>query len=69
MQRKQKNMENLIGEKIKSRRNELGLSQREVSRRADCTYQTVLNAEKGKKITMATLFSICSVLGLEVELN
>lgn len=57
-----------IGERIKERRLELRLTQCEVASKAKITYQTVLNAEKGGKITVSTLQSICNALEINIEL-
>lgn len=58
-----------IGERIKERRKELGLSQQQVAERAEMTYQSVLNAESGKSCTLETLKKICKALDLTIELN
>lgn len=58
-----------IGEVIAEKRKELGLSQKEVAERAGLTYQSILNAEKGKSCTVKTIKKICSTLGLSIEIK
>lgn len=60
-------MEN-FGVIVKEKRKELNLSQQEVASRCDLTYQTVINVEMGRQVTMTTLKKICEVLGLSIEL-
>ena len=55
-----------IGELIKSRRLELGLSQSMVGNSAGLTYQTVINIEKGCKPSLQSVTSILDVLGLKL---
>ena len=58
-----------VGERIKEKRKELNLTQQEVADKAGMTYQSVLNAERGKGCTLETLRKICGVLDLRIELN
>ena len=58
-----------IGEVIAEKRKEPGLSQKEVAERAGLTYQSILNAEKGKSCTVNTIRKICSTLGLSIEIK
>ena len=58
-----------IGERIKERRKELGMSQQQVAEKAEMTYQSVLNAKSGKSCTLETLKKICKALDLTIELN
>ena len=58
-----------VGERIKERRREWGLTQQQVAEKAKITYQSVLNAESGKSCTLETLRKICGVLDLKIELN
>lgn len=58
-----------IGEQLKKKRLELGLSQIQVAEQCGLTYTSVLNAEKNKQISLNTLTRICNVLGLNVVLK
>lgn len=58
-----------IGERIREKRKELGLTQQEVANKVGLTYQSILNAENGKSCTLETLKKICNALGLTIELK
>ena len=58
-----------IGERIKERRKEVGLTQSEVARKCNLSYQSVLNAEQDKSCTLETLTKICNALDLKIEIN
>ena len=58
-----------IGELIKKRRLELGLSQSMVGNNAGVTYQTVINIEKGCKPSLQSVLGILDVLGLKIEIS
>lgn len=58
-----------IGELIKKRRLELGLSQSMVGYSAGITYQTVINIEKGCKPSLQSVLGILDVLGLKIEIS
>ena len=58
-----------IGERIKEKRKELGLTQQQVADKVGITDQSVLNAESGKSCTLETLKKICSALELTIELK
>lgn len=58
-----------IGELIKKRRLELGLSQSMVGNSAGVTYQTVINVEKGCKPTLSSILSILDALGLKIGIS
>lgn len=60
----------MIGEKIKKRRLELKMSQKELADKVGCTWQTISNLERPSGImpTVATLAKICEVLGLKIDL-
>lgn len=58
-----------VGERIKERRKELGLTQQDVAEKISMSYQSVLNAENNKSCTLETLKKICEVLDLKIELN
>ncbi len=58
-----------IGERIKEKRLELGISQRAVAEKCGLSYQSVLNAEQGRSCTFETIKKICDALGLEIELK
>lgn len=54
-----------IGEIIRKKRLEKGLSMEKLAWKAGLTYKTVVNIEKGKPFTMKTLIPICDILDLE----
>lgn len=55
-----------IGEFIKKKRLELGLSQSMVGDKAGVTYQTVINIEKGCKPSLQSILNTLDVLGLKL---
>lgn len=58
-----------IGEIIKKRRKELGLSQSQVAEASKLTYQSVLSVEKDKTCTLNSLRRICKAVGLKITIT
>jgi XRE family transcriptional regulator of biofilm formation len=60
----------MIGEKIRKRRLELKMSQKELADKVGISWQSVSNLERpcGIMPTVATLSKICEVLGLKIDL-
>lgn len=58
-----------IGERVKRRRMELGLTQKQVAKEAGITYPTLLAVEKGRHVMPGKLLAILQVLGLTIKLN
>ena len=60
----------MIGEKIKKRRLELKMSQKELADKVGISWQSVSNLERpcGIMPTVNTLTKICEVLGLKIDL-
>lgn len=58
-----------IGQIIRKKRLEKGLSMEKLAWNAGLTYKTVVNIEKGMSVTMNTLIPICDVLGLEIVIK
>lgn len=58
----------MIGEKIKKRRLELEMSQKDLAEKVETSWQTISNCERGLMPTVATLTKICEVLGLKIDL-
>ena len=50
-------------------REHLGLSQREVAKRARITQQQLSKLENGINCTMATFLKVCHALGIKVEIE
>lgn len=57
-----------IGEKLKEKRERMGLSQREVAEKTKLTNISVCNVEKGLSCNLQTILRICEVLELRIEL-
>lgn len=58
-----------IGEIIKSKRKSMGYSLEDVGARAGLSFKTVLAIEHGKAISMLSLWAICKVLNLKVNIS
>ena len=58
----------MIGEKIRKRRQEMNLSQKEVAQQVGCSWQSISNVERGKECTTDLLSKIANILGLEIDL-
>lgn len=57
-----------IGSRIKKARKGLGFSQSELASRINLKRTSITNIEKGgQKVTIATLYNICSSLQLDLE--
>lgn len=63
MQNHIKNMNAIIGQKIKARRQEMHLTQKDLAKSLNCTFQQIQKYESGQnKISISKLFDICDVL-------
>lgn len=59
-----------IGNKVKKRRNELGLTQPALARMADVSLNTLFLIESGRlNASLKTLDKILDVLGLEINID
>lgn len=58
----------MIGEKIRKRRQEMGLSQKELAIKVGCTWQSISNVERGKECTTELLSKLADSLGLTLDL-
>ena len=58
----------MIAEKIRRRRTELKMSQKDLADKVGVTWQSISNCERGSMPTVATLTKICEVLGLKIDL-
>ena len=58
----------MIGEKIKKRRLELKMSQKELADKVGRTWQSVCRLETGKGYTSTLLEKITTIMGLKVDL-
>lgn len=58
-----------IAKLINERRKELGLKKADVAKRANVTYQTLWNIERGKSITFQTLNNILDTLDLTIKIE
>jgi DNA-binding XRE family transcriptional regulator len=58
-----------LGKVVKERRIEMGMTQSDVARRANITYQTVLNMEKGKFTILHTMESVLGALNLQLVIT
>lgn len=58
-----------IGEIIRNKRLSMGYSLEDVSSRAGLSFKTVFSIEHGKAISMLSLWAICRVLNLKVNIN
>lgn len=57
---------NLIASLLKKRREELGLTQREVAKRGGIQQRQVSSFERGKDITLSTLLKLGTALDVEI---
>lgn len=57
-----------IGEWIRKKRLDLGLSQSMLAEKSDVTYQTIINVEKGNKASMRTILKILDSLDAKIEI-
>ena len=63
-----KNLKEIIGNKIKQFRETKGLTQRQLGEMVNKSYSTICSLEKGKRnVTLKTLEDIASVLKIEVS--
>lgn len=58
-------LQEYIGEVIRQRKEELGLSRYEIQRRTGITYVQLMNIEKGQSTTTRLLSKLFDELGLE----
>lgn len=58
-------LQEYIGEVIRQRKKELGLSRYEIQRRTGITYVQLMNIEKGQSTTTRLLSKLFDELGLE----
>lgn len=59
-----------VGNKVKKRRNELGLTQPDLARMAEVSLNTLYLLESGRfNVSLKTLEKILDVLGLEINLE
>ena len=56
-----------VGERIRERRTELGLSMRKLAEMAGCSHKTIGNMEKGQGITDKTLSKIAAAMEVSTE--
>lgn len=59
-------LQEYIGEVIRQRKEELGLSRYEIQRRTGITYVQLMNIEKGQSTTTRLLSKLFDELGLEI---
>lgn len=57
-----------IGEWIRKKRLDLGLSQSMLAEKSDVTYQTIINVEKGNKASMRTILKILDSLDAKIQI-
>lgn len=57
----------MIGQKIKARREQLGMSQRELADKTGMKQPNISAIEHGRMPTILTLEKICRVLGLKMS--
>lgn len=62
-------LQKYIGNIIRQRKEELGLSRYELERRTGITYNQLLNIERGKSTSTRLLSKIFEVLDLELSIN
>ena len=58
-----------IGEIIRNKRKSMGFSLEDVGAKAGLSFKTVLAIEHGKAISMLSLWAICKVLNLEINIG
>lgn len=62
-------LQEYIGNIIRQRKEELGLSRYELERRTGITYNQLLNIERGKSTSTRLLSKILDALDLELSIN
>lgn len=62
-------LQKYIGEKIKRRSEELGLSRYELERRTGISYNQLMNIERGESTSTRLLSKIFEALDLEIFIN
>lgn len=62
-------LQEYIGEMIRQRKEQMGLSRYELERRTGITYNQLMNIEKGKSTSTRLLSKLFEVLGLEMSIN
>lgn len=62
-------LQEYIGEVIRQRKEELGLSRYEIQRRTGITYVQLMNIEKGQSTTTRLLSKLFNELGLEIKVK
>lgn len=63
------NLQEYIGNIIKNRKEELGISRYELERRSGISYVQLLNIERGESTTTRILGKLFDVLGLEMVIK
>lgn len=59
-----------IGQLIKQRRLEVGMTQKQLSEITKMTQPSIIEIEKGRRgISLQTLYRLCEALNLEIELK
>lgn len=59
-----------IGQLIKQRRLEVGMTQKQLSEITKMTQTSIIEIEKGRRgISLQTLYRLCEALNLEIELK
>lgn len=62
-------LQEYIGEIIRQRAEELGLSRYELERRTGISYNQLMNIERGKSTSTRLLSKLFEELGLEISVN
>lgn len=62
-------LQEYIGNVIRQRKEELGLSRYELERRTGITYNQLMNIERGKSTSTRLLSKIFEALDLEISIN
>lgn len=63
------NLQEYIGNVVKDRKEELGISRYELERRSGVSYVQLLNIERGESTTTRILSKLFDVLGLEIVIK
>ena len=63
------NLQEYIGNVVKDRKEELGISRYELERRSGISYVQLLNIERGESTTTRILSKLFDVLGLEIVIK
>lgn len=63
------NLQEYIGNVVKNRKEELGISRYELERRSGISYVQLLNIERGESTTTRILSKLFDVLGLEIVIK